>query len=328
MEIVAEIGSVHDGSFGNALKLIELVADAGATVAKFQYHIPEFESVRNAPSPSYFSGEERFQYFKRTQFEVEEWIQIKNHCHKFNLKFGCSVFSIESIEALLDIGVDIIKIPSGEVTNLPLLREIRENCELIPVHISSGMSTWKELDFAIELLNDIDLSVFQCTSSYPTHPEQIGLNNIPIMISKYGLPVGLSDHSLGIEMSIAAVALGAELIEKHITFSRRMYGSDAFNALEPSEFTNMCSSIRNVYRAVKSPYDKNSAVELKEMRKTFQKGTYARKPIKKGAPILFGDLLFLKPEAGVPAKNVDDVVGKVATRDIQELEPIQLSDIL
>jgi N-acetylneuraminate synthase len=122
VEIVAEIGSVHDGSFGNALKLIELAATSGATVAKFQLHIPEVESTVDAPSPSYFENESRYSYFQRTKFDLNQWGILREHCHKNGIKFGCSAFSIESVDMLAKIGVDVIKIPSGEVSNVPLLR--------------------------------------------------------------------------------------------------------------------------------------------------------------------------------------------------------------
>ena len=327
MEIVAEIGSVHDGSFGNALKLIELAATSGATVAKFQLHIPEVESTVDAPSPSYFENESRYSYFQRTKFDLNQWGILREHCHKNGIKFGCSAFSIESVDMLAKIGVDVIKIPSGEVSNVPLLRYLSSLKLGIPIHISSGMSTWHELDGAISILSTDQLSVLQCTSKYPPSPAEIGLNNIGLMISRYGIPVGFSDHSLGIEMSIAAVALGAVIIEKHITFSRLMYGSDAFNALEPGEFRHMCESIKNVRNAVLHPYNKDSAIELIEMRKTFQKGIYSKVALRKGEYISAEKLLFLKPERGIPAREIDSVIGKRVSKDLPASMPIEFGDL-
>jgi N-acetylneuraminate synthase len=327
MEIIAEIGSVHDGSIGNALKLIEVSAKSGATVVKFQCHIPEAESTVDAPSPDYFKGESRFEYFKRIQFTESQWVQLRDHCHQNGVRFGCSVFSIESLELMLSVKVDILKVPSGEVSNLPLLRQIRDNCGTTPVHISSGMSSWAELDSALTILSRNNLSLFQCTSTYPAEPHHIGLNNIGEMLTRYRLPVGFSDHSRGIEMSIAAVALGATLVEKHITFSRDMYGSDAFNALQPDEFNQMCSGIKNVYNAQNNPFNKDDLREMKLVRKTFQKGVYAKTSLRSGELITMEKLSFLKPEQGIPASQIDLVLGSMVRRDIPAGSPIYHEDI-
>ncbi len=330
MEIIAEVGSVHDGSIGNAKKLIEVSAKSGASVVKFQCHIPEDESTLDAPNPSYFSGESRFEYFKRIQFTKNQWAELRDHCHRNNVKFACSVFSIESLRLLISINADIIKVPSGEITNVPLLNEIRDTCVSTPIYLSSGMSTWEELNAAVDILSFNNLSIFQCTSLYPAEPQNIGLNNIDTMLQIYNFPIGFSDHSRGIEMSIAAVALGATLVEKHITFSRDMYGSDAFNALHPDEFCQMSAGIRNVKRAMENPFDKNSVneiAEMSEMKKTFQKGIYAKYVLEPGELISIQKLNFLKPEKGVPARLLDTVVGSVVKRRIPAGNPIYYEDI-
>jgi N,N'-diacetyllegionaminate synthase len=325
MEIIAELGSVHDGSFGNAIKLIELAAKVGATVAKFQLHISEEESTLDAPSPSFFKEENRYEYFNRLSFTDSQWREIVSVCHSHSIKFGCSVFSIKALDQILSYNIDVLKIPSGEVSNIPLINMIAE-CD-VPVHLSTGMSTWSEIDEAVEILARKNLSIFQCTSLYPTNPSQVGLNVISEMQTRYGFPIGFSDHTQGFEFSVAAVSLGASLIEKHLTFSRQMYGSDAFNALEPSEFEAMCKGLRNIELAMLNPIDKNHLVNLIEVRKTFQKSIYASRFIPTGEVITVDSVKFLKPDVGISARHWKTVVGKKSRRDINSGEVILKEDV-
>ena len=326
LSIVAEIGSVHDGSFGNAIKLIELAAEVGATVVKFQLHIPRAETTRHAPSPTYFDQESRFDYFDRTSFSEKQWRDLYLAAKSNGLQFGCSVFSMEALKQIISTGVDIVKIPSGEITNLPLLRLVPSYCN--SVHISSGMSTFPELELALNILASVDnLLVFQCRSEYPVPPERIGLNVINEMKARFERPVGLSDHSRGIEMSIAAVALGAVAIEKHLTFSRGMYGSDAFNALEPDEFRALCVGTKNVWTALQNPVDKNDTSALLEMRRIFQKGIVAKHELQMGHKLTINDLIFLKPMLGIPVEDVDLVIGRTIVRSIEQGSYISYGDL-
>ena len=166
VKIIAEVGSVHDGSFGNALKLIELAAKCSADIVKFQTHIAEAETLKDAPMPSFFKGEPRYEYFKRTGFSIEEWKQLKAKCDEQRIEFLSSPFSVEAVELLEKIGIKRYKVPSGEVTNLKLLKVIAETRK--PVLLSSGMSAWQELDDAVNTIKNIhnDITVLQCTSEY------------------------------------------------------------------------------------------------------------------------------------------------------------------
>ena len=229
---------MHDGSFGNACKLIEAAAAAGADAVKFQTHIAEAETLPNAPSPGYFSAEPRMDYFRRTGFDPDQWRKLKAACEKQGVTFLSSPFSLEAVDLLEDVGVGSYKVASGEVSNLPLLEKLAGTGK--PVLLSSGMSDWAELDRAVEALRPGGpLTVMQCTSAYPCPPERAGLNLLAEMRARYGLPVGFSDHSDGLTTAIAAAALGATVIEKHFTFSRLMYGSDAANATEPDDFARL-----------------------------------------------------------------------------------------
>ena len=219
--IIAEIGSVHDGSLGNACKLIELAKDCGANAVKFQLHDAENETALNAPNPKYFNDESRYQYFKRTAFNASQLVKLKRLAKKNKLKFIVSPFSLQAAELLNKIKIDVFKIASGEVTNHPLLSQIKKyNKE---VYLSTGMSNWKEIDNAIKILGKIKTSILQCTSEYPCKPKNVGLNVIDDLIKRYNLPVGLSDHTTGYAASIAAIVKGCNIIEKHFTFTNKMY---------------------------------------------------------------------------------------------------------
>lgn len=325
--VVAEIGSVHDGSFGNAIKLIELAKECGAQVAKFQLHISEEESLETAPSPKYFSSERRHDYFRRTAFSANQWSELYSATHEIGLLFGCSVFSTRALEVLMTSGVDILKIPSGEVTNHPLLLEVA--ALNVKTHVSSGMSDWKEIDEAVNILNSCkSLTLLQCTSKYPASAENIGLNVIPLMMSRYSLPIGFSDHSLGTEFSVAAVAMGATVIEKHLTFSRKMYGSDAFNALEPNEFLDLTMKVKRISDALNNPVDKDDLSEFAEMRRIFQKSIVTRVPLNENEIITSESVKFVKPGLGIPPSFYAQIIGKRTKKSLPKDYILKFEDLL
>jgi N-acetylneuraminate synthase len=216
-----------------------------------------------------------------------------------------SPFSIEAVELLEDVGVERYKVGSGEITNTPMLDAIGQTKR--PVILSSGMSSWEELDTAVNciLRHHGDLTLLQCTSSYPCAYEVVGLNIMVALRDRYRLPVGLSDHTLTIFAPIAAVALGASVIEKHLTFSRRMYGSDARHSLEPDEFREMVDGIRAVEAMLASPVDKDvTAQRLKPMKDVFEKSVVAAVDIAPNV-ILTADMLTVKkPGFGIPARRL------------------------
>jgi sialic acid synthase SpsE len=194
--IITEVGSVHDGSFGNARKLIDIATQCGADAVKFQTHIAAAETLRDAPMPAYFRGEPRYEYFERTSFTKEQWQDLKSYCEEQKVEFLSSPFSIEAVQLLETVGVVRHKIPSGEVSNLPLLEAIAETGK--PVFLSSGMSSWEELDTAVNtfLRRHSQLTVLQCTSEYPCPYEEVGLNVMLEMRDQYRLPLELCDHTL------------------------------------------------------------------------------------------------------------------------------------
>jgi N-acetylneuraminate synthase len=323
--LIAEVGSVHDGSFGNARRLIALAAECGADAVKFQTHIAEAETLRSAPSPSYFSAESRFDYFKRTAFALDQWKALAEDAQKLELQFLSSPFSLEAVDLLEAVGVGAYKIPSGEVTNLPLLAKIADTTK--PVYLSSGMSNWAELDQAIDVLRSGGpITVLQCSSAYPCPPERVGLNVLSEIADRWGLAVGFSDHTEGFAAGVAAVALGASVIEKHITFSRRMYGSDAATATEPAEFAAFARALKDVARMRANPIDKDDLTPYRDMKLIFEKSLVATRDLAAGAVVEEGDFAFKKPGDGIPSGRWRSFVGRRLTRTVKADEKFVLSD--
>ena len=325
--IIAEFGSVHDGSFGNACKLIEAAATAGADVVKFQTHIPEAESLESAPSPKYFNSESRFEYFRRTGFTESQWKELKDKCLSCGVKFLSSPFSLEAVDLLEKVGVDLYKVPSGEVTNTPLLERLSLTGK--PVLLSSGMSDYSELDIAVSILErNNHLVVMQCTSEYPCPPEKVGLNVIKELADRYGHATGFSDHTLGCAASFAAAALGTLVVEKHFTFSKLMYGSDAAHSMEPDEFTVFTKGLRDIWQMLDSPVDKNDIQSFAEMKKIFQKSIVTAKPLNKGHVLIYEDMAFKKPGDGIPASAWRDIAGLVVSRPLEINHKITREDFI
>lgn len=316
--VIAEVGSVHDGSFGNAQHLIQTGAECGVDAVKFQTHISAAETLRDAPMPPYFKGEPRYEYFERTGFTEAQWNELKATCDTSGVEFISSPFSIEAVALLERVGVARYKIPSGEVTNLPMLEVVAQTGK--PVILSSGMSSWTELDAAVDtvLRQHDNLTVLQCTSKYPCPYEEVGLNVMLEMKVRYGVAVGLSDHTLTPYASLAAVVLGASVIEKHLTFSRRMYGSDARHSMEPAEFAQLVEGIRAVEVMLSAAVDKDATVEsMRDMKRIFEKSVVAVVDIPAGT-VLSRDMLGIKkPGTGIPARRLEELIGMRARRAIE-----------
>lgn len=324
--IIAEIGSVHDGSFGNARKLIEAAAAAGADVVKFQTHIAEAETLPNAPTPAYFKAEPRMEYFRRTSFTIPQWRELKAQAKQAGVGFLSSPFSEAAVDLLEEIGVDSYKIPSGEVSNIPMLERVAATGK--PCYLSSGMSDWAELDAAVAaLLPGGPLVVMQCSSAYPCPPERVGLNVIAEMTARWQLPVGFSDHTLGPAAAIAAVAVGAVVVEKHFTFSRLMYGSDAANSMEPQEFKSMVAWLREAAAMRNNTIDKNDLSPYREMKRIFEKSVVTSAPLAKGQTIERSSLAFKKPGDGIPAARWRELAGRRAVRDLPADHKLTFEDL-
>lgn len=320
LSIIAEIGSVHDGSFGNAIKAIEAAASSGATSVKFQTHLADEESLPDAPSPSYFSEESRIDYFKRTAFTPNQWSKLAACCIDNNVSFLSSPFSLEAVDLLESVGITSYKIPSGEVSNIPLLEHVSKTSK--PVILSSGMSDWSELDSAYAVLSSSDLTILQCSSLYPCPSTKVGLNILSELKQRYNCNVGFSDHTLGFAAPISAVALGATVIEKHFTFSKLMYGSDAQHSLEPNDFKRLVSDLHEARNIFISPIDKNDISDYVDMKYIFEKSLVSLRSISVGDTVKFSDLAFKKPSSGIKASQYKSFLGKKVTKYIPINSPI------
>jgi N,N'-diacetyllegionaminate synthase len=326
--VIAEVGSVHDGSFGNAQRLIDVAVSCGADAVKFQTHLPAAETLRDAPMPSYFKGEPRFEYFARTGFSLDQWKKLAQHAAAGGIEFMSSPFSAEAVDMLEDIGISRYKIPSGEVSNLPMLEVIAKTGK--PVFLSSGMSSWAELDAAVATIrrHHNKLWVMQCTSSYPCPPEHVGLNVLGEMKARWDVPVGYSDHAMENNACLAAVALGATVVEKHLTFSRAMYGSDAKHSAEPAQFMSLVKGIREITAMLENPVDKNDLSAFREMKEIFEKSVVSTRDIAAGSVITLEMLGIKKPGSGIPAARLNEVVGSVAKVDIKSDSLIREADLV
>lgn len=317
--IVAEIGSVHDGSFGNAKQAALLAKKCGADAVKYQVHIAEAETLPNAPAPPFFNRESRWDYFKRTAFTRGQWKELKQYCYSIGIEFMASPFSEAAVDLLQHIGIRKWKIPSGEVTNLPMLRKIARTRK--PVILSSGMSSWKELDAAVKAIRSVNrscsLTLLQCTSEYPCQNERVGINVMEEMAGRYDVLVGLSDHTLDIFASVVAVSRGAVVIEKHLTFSRQMYGSDARHSLEPVEFGRMVEGIRAAEAMLGSRLNKADTRRWTGMKRIFEKSIVLRKDLPAGTRLSRDHLDFKKPGTGIAPSRMGMVVGRMLRRGMK-----------
>lgn len=314
--IIAEVGSVHDGSFGNATNLIKVAKECGANAVKFQTHIADEETLKDALNPTYFKDENRYEYFQRTSFSKDKLIKLKNYARKIGINFFSSPFSIKALNLLVDIGVDYIKIPSGEVNNLPLLEKISKKNKTI--FLSTGMSSWKEIDQAVNILKNNKLIIMQCTSMYPCPLSKVGVNIFHEFKKRYNLPLGFSDHTEGNVAAIMALANGARYFEKHITLSKRMYGSDALNSLEPSDFKQYCKDLKEALIIQNNPSNKIISKYLKNMKIIFEKKIVLTKNMKKNSVLTLKNLGFKKTKKGINANQYKKIIGKKLKKDMKK----------
>lgn len=329
--IIGEVAQSHDGSLGMAHAYIDAIAQAGANAVKFQTHIAEAESSPQEPWRVKFSpqDESRFEYWKRMEFTPEQWVGLKAHAEEKGLVFLSSPFSMQAVDLLEKMGMVAWKVASGEVTNPTLIKRMAATGK--PILVSSGMSSIEELDVAIELVRSsfAPFAVMQCTSSYPTPPERIGLNLLTEYRDRYACPVGLSDHSGGIYAGLAAVSLGASLLEVHVTMSREMFGPDVIASITTKEMYKMVEGVRFIEKALLNPVNKKaSASELNDVRRIFTKSLYASEDLDVGATIKISQIDMKKPGNGIPAKDVDKIIGKVVRNRILKGDIIKYTDFL
>lgn len=328
--IIAEIGQAHEGSLGMALSYIRALAGTGVDAVKFQVHIAEAESSEFEPFRVKFSQQDktRFDYWKRMSFTEEEWKLLKNECDKNKVEFLASPFSNEAVDLLERLGVHQYKIGSGEVNNFLMLQKIAETGK--PVILSSGMSSFNELDDTVKFLKEkkVGYSILQCTTAYPTKPEEYGLNVIAELKERYNVPIGYSDHSAKVETCIAAAALGASILEFHAVFSRKSFGPDATSSLEIEEIKAAVNAIKNIEIARNNPVDKSDNSKFASLKDIFEKSLAVNRDLKEGHVIQFEDLEAKKPKGfGIPASGFEKVIGKKIKQDLKQWNFLQEEDL-
>ncbi|WP_395632369.1 N-acetylneuraminate synthase family protein [Flavobacterium sp.] len=328
--LIAEIAQAHDGSLGVLYSYIDAVAKTGVQAIKFQMHIAEAESSPYEPFRVHFSKEDvtRFDYWKRMEFTLEQWKGIKAHCDAVGLDFICSPFSNLAVDWLEEIGVKIYKVGSGEVNNFLLLEKIAQTGK--PVIISSGMSNFEELDQTVAFLKNknVAFSILQCTTAYPTKPEQYGFGVMQELRERYQVPVGFSDHSAKISTGIAAVALGASIVEFHVVFHRAMFGPDAIASLTLEETKQLAEAVHDIYLAQNSVLDKNNNEDFSTLKSIFEKSLAINKNLPAGHVLTFGDLESKKPKGyGISADNFQKVIGRKLKDNMSQWDFLNEEDL-
>ena len=333
--IIAEAGVNHNGSLQIAKKLIDAAVESGANAVKFQTFKAELAISKFAPKAEYQKRavdkkETQFEMLKRLELDINVHKKLKKYCDQKKIIFLSSPFDLESIDLLNSLGLDIFKIPSGEITNLPYLRKIGAlNKKVI---ISTGMSNLKETKEALDTLISAgtrkeNITVLHCTTQYPAPIKDVNLRAMLAIKEAFKVNVGYSDHTQGIEVPIAACTLGATVIEKHFTLDRNMKGPDHKASLEPGELKTMIRAIRNIERALGNGIKKPTKTEEK-IKKVVRKSIVAKVDIARGKKITNNILEIKRPGTGIEPKYFNKIIGKEAKRDIKKDTLVKFKDLI
>lgn len=321
--IIAEAGVNHNGDINIAKKMIDIASECMVDAIKFQTFKSDKCTSKKTPKSEYQknitnSNETLYEMTKKLEMDFNEHKELMSYCKDKNIMFISSPFDLESIDLLNDLGLEIFKIPSGEITNLPYLEKIGKLKK--KVILSTGMSTLNEIENALNILRENgtkDIIVLHCNTEYPTPMEDVNLNAINTIKEKLGVEVGYSDHTLGIEVPIAAVSMGAKVIEKHFTLDKNMEGPDHKASLEPNELKQMVECIRNIEKALGDGIKNPSKSEMKNI-DVVRKSIVAIKKIKKGEIFTEENIYIKRPGNGISPMKWHEVLGTIATKDYDE----------
>lgn len=321
IKIIAELGQAHEGSLGIAHSYIDALSKTGVDAIKFQTHIAEAESSEFEKFRINFSYEDttRYEYWKRMEFTLEQWAGLKNHCNDLGLEFISSPFSCAAVDLLEKINVNTYKIGSGEVENKLMIDKIAKTGKQI--YLSSGMSTFLEIENTINWIKKFNnnISIFQCTSSYPILPEEWGLNIINEMKKKYIYPIGFSDHSGDIFASLSATLLGVELLEFHAVFHKEIFGPDTKASLTLDQISLLTKGVRQIEIAKKNDVHKENIEKFVDMKIIFGKSLCVNKKLSQGHTLTIDDLDAKKPaKCGISAAEYDKIIGKKLKQDLNK----------
>ncbi|MCM3676000.1 N-acetylneuraminate synthase [Peribacillus simplex] len=328
--IIAEIGVNHNGSLELAKKLVDAAIDAGADAVKFQMFDTEELTTRQADLVQYQKKtKEKNQYdmLKKLELSSVEFIDLKNYCDKKNIIFLATPFDLKSVDFLNDLDMSAFKVGSGDLTNYPLLKRIVETDK--PIILSTGMSLISEIDQTIAYLRalkeNLQISILHCTSSYPTPEQQINLKVISDYLKRYPFVIGYSDHSIGTHIPIAATALGARILEKHITLDNTLPGPDHLASIDIKEFKEMVQLVRLTEISLGSEQKQLTANE-KRVKPLVRRSLYLKSNVPIGTIISENDLIALRPLAGIEANEFEKVIGKVLRVPKKKHEPLSWTD--
>lgn len=327
--IIAEAGVNHNGSFELAKQLVDKAVWAGADCIKFQTFNSKNLVSKNAQKAEYQkkttdSSESQLDMLKKLELTKEQFTELRNYCNQKGIMFLSTPFDLESIDFLASIGVKTWKVPSGEITNYPFLRAIGQRKE--SVIMSSGMCTLEEVRDAVNILKEFgttDITLLHCTTEYPAPYDSVNLKAMQTLQKEFGYRVGYSDHTNGIEIPVAAVAMGATVIEKHFTLDKNMEGPDHKASLEPEELRQMVLSIRNVELSIGDGVKQPSEAEKKNIA-IARKSIVAAFDIRKGEVFTEENLTAKRPGNGISPMKWGSVLGKTAKRDFSKDEMIEL----
>lgn len=327
--VIAEVGVNHNGSIETAKELIDIASEHGADIVKFQTFSADKLVTHDAPKAKYQventkNSDSQFKMLKKLELSRDSFIELSNYCFEKNIEFLSTGFDQQNIKFLVDIGIKRIKIPSGEINNLPLLKYISQF--KLPIILSTGMATLDEVRESLEFLykkgvKNKDITLLHCTSQYPTPLEYVNLKAMETMKKTFNINVGYSDHTLNYETPIAAIAMGAKIIEKHFTLSRSMEGPDHAASLEPKELKHMIISIRNTEMLLGSKEKKPTSIE-KENIKVARKSIVAFKNIPAGKVIEESDLDTKRPGSGISPMEWENIIGTKAKKDFKKDDQI------
>lgn len=327
--IIAEAGVNHNGELSIALRLCDEALKAGVNAVKFQTWITEKVLTRSVPMAEYQqhntnSNASQFDMIKKLELSHADFIKIKHYCDDIGLKFLSTPDEEDSLKFLLQLGMEVIKIGSGDINNIPYLHKIGKTN--LPVILSTGMSSLGDVERALDILTESGtpkVTLLHCTTNYPCPMGEVNLKAMQTLASAFGTEVGYSDHTMGIEVSIASVALGARIIEKHFTLDRNMNGPDHRASLEPSELREMVQSIRNIEKAlgngIKKPNDSEQQIAA-----VVKKKIVAASHIAKGEIFNEKNLTLKRSTNGSSADHWDLIFGRMADHDYEEDEPVNL----
>ncbi|MBX3096493.1 MAG: N-acetylneuraminate synthase [Fimbriimonadaceae bacterium] len=330
--IIAEAGVNHNGDLSMAKQLIDVAAVAGADAVKFQTFRAESLVTEDAPLADYMTaaGEQspsQADLLRRLELPLEAFHELKEYCELREIKFMSTAFDEESADALDAMGMDVVKVPSGELTNIPFLRHLASKKRA--TILSTGMGTLEEVQEALDALEGAGagpVAILHCVSAYPAPPSAMNLRAMDTMRKAMRKPVGLSDHSEGITIALAAVAMGACVIEKHFTLDRNLPGPDHAASLEPPELRDMVAQIRAVESALGDGIKQPTEAEM-NTRDVARRSVALAKSCEAGHVLTPADLILRRPGTGIPPREFDQLVGKRLARDVGPGTQLKWSDV-